>query len=460
MNYRTAGDARFYLCPGCSTPQQGPPAGGQVACPMCRTPFVLPDRGAMLGNPGVAPPMPQDDPGRLQQLRLQDGRPRVAAPTLAAVLGGQGIQPGREQEAFAVWQSLRARSAQGDMSASEDLATLTLLMTQLPVADQQPQLVLALSESAYDACVLPRHKIEQLGRLVRRAAAAGDRARAGRYLAWMMPGAPEIEADSEYRVSYAVVATLDRDAGRVLALLGPRKDAIPIVDSMDPLASVFRANAHETMGNVAAAIEVLRELPDPRALDMVRKSFSSLQLCSQSGQAFTAVTSQQAAKRASMSAGGLGLFVGGVLALMGAIFSIIGIASLVAANAASSMIPDAGGATAALDVGPLIFAVVGVVLLCAGIVVVLRARAAAKRAAWLRLNGLSLPARVVGAEMTGTRVNEVPVYRFVLQVAGPQGPYPSSFTKLMPEHMVARLMGSELRVRANPQNLQEVVLED
>jgi hypothetical protein len=458
MNYRSAGDARFYLCPGCSTPQQGPPAGGQVACPQCRAPFVLPDRGAMLGNPGGAP-MPQDDPGRLQQLRLQDGRPRIPAPTLVAVLGGAGIQAGREQEAFVIWQSLRARSTQGDVAASEDLATLTLLMAQLPVMDSQPQLLLALSESAYDACVLPRHKIEQLGRLVRRAAAAGDRARAGRYLSWMMPGAPELEADSEYRVSYAVVATLDRDAARVLALLGPRKDAIPIVDSMDPLATVFRANAHELLGNPPAAAEVLRELPDPRALDMVRQSFSSMQLCPQSGQSFAVATTQAAAKRASASAGGLGCLVGAILAFIGGIFAIIGLVTLAVSVAASNAVPDAGiGAT--MDGGSLVFAGIGVVLLCVGIFVILRARAAGKRAAWLRVNGLSLQARVVGAEMTGTRINDVPVYRFVLQVEGPQGPYGSSFTKLVAEHQVAMLMGSQVRVRANPQKLNEVVLEE
>jgi hypothetical protein len=453
MNYRTAGDVRFYLCPGCSTPQQGPPAGGPVACPQCRAPFMLPDRGAMLGNPGGPPPMPQDDPARLQQLRVQDGRPRLPTPTLAAVLGGPSIQPGREQEAIAIWQSLRARSAQGDVAASEDLATLTLLIASSTMTDQLPQLLLALSESTYDACVLPRHKIEQLGRLVRRAAAAGDRARAGRYLSWMMPGAPEIDADSEYRVSYAVVATLDRDPARVLALLGPRKDAIPIVDSMDPLGTIFRANAHEMMGNVPAAIDVLRELPNPRALDMVRASFSSLQLCPQAGQAFAATAAQEGAKRASASAGGIGCLVGAILAFMGGIFAIIGLATL----AFSGQVSDA---QSGMDIGSLVFAGVGVALLCTGVFVILRARAAGKRAAWLRVNGMQLTARIVGAEMTGTRINDVPQYRFVLQVAGPQGPYASSFTKVAPEHEVAMVMGAEVRVRANPQNLQEVVLEE
>ena len=225
--YRDATAERHYVCPGCSTAQRGPAQGGQVACPQCRAPFALPDRSALLASAAQVP-MPYDDPGRIQQLRVQDGRPRVAAPTLEAVLGGQGVQPGREQEAVMIWQSLRMRASQGDVAASEDLATLTLLLSQLPMVEQQPMMTEALSESTFDAGVLPRHKMEQLGRLARRAAAAGDRARAERYLSWMSPSAPELDADSEFRVSSAVVATLARDGQRVLALLGPQKDAIPM----------------------------------------------------------------------------------------------------------------------------------------------------------------------------------------------------------------------------------------
>lgn len=95
-----------------------------------------------------------------------------------------------------------------------------------------------------------------------------------------------------------------------------------------------------------------------------------------------------------------------------------------------------------------------------GVVIVMRARAKGKRAGWLRLHGLSLTARVVGASRTGTEINDVPVMRFQLQVAGPQGPYPATFDKLTPEHQVAMVIGREVRVRANPQQLSEVILEE
>ena len=66
----------------------------------------------------------------------------------------------------------------------------------------------------------------------------------------------------------------------------------------------------------------------------------------------------------------------------------------------------------------------------------------------------------MNAQLTGTRINNVPVYRFMLQVAGPHGPYEASFNKLAPEHQVAAAMGQEVRVRANPGKLQEVILEE
>lgn len=445
MNYPTSPDARSYICPGCSTAQQGPPQGGSVSCPQCRAPFVLPGRPAF--NPSAAaPPMPPDDPNRLQQLRVQDGRPRFAAPSLAAVLGGQGIQPGREGEAWSIWQSLRGRSQQGDVAASEDLATLTMMLAQHPSLNSQSATIVALRESAYDACVLPRHKLEQLGGLTRRFANDGNRAAAAKYLSWMMPGAPELEADSEYRVSYAVVATMDRDPGRVLALLGPRKDAIPIADSMDMLATAFRANAFEMMGDLAQAQAVLTEFPNPQILTQIQQAWPRMGLCPRAGASYSSVAMQASAKTAAASASGVGVLLGGILGFIGLMMALAG--------GLPTLLADPSEPTGYILGG------IGVVMLCVGVAIFFSARAKGKRAAWLRVNGLQLPARIVNAQMTGTRINDVPIYKFILQVQGPQGPYASSFNKLAPEHLVAMMVGQQVSVRANPQNLTEVVLEE
>jgi hypothetical protein len=435
MTYRTPNPDRLYVCPRCGAPERAPFQGGNVACRYCQTPHVLPDRSAWPANP-LALQMPPDDPARIQHLRAQDGRPHQVTPTLQAVLGGTSVQLGREQEALAIWQSLRARSQQGDVAASEDLATLTLILVQMPATS--PELGEALSESACDAAVLPRHRQDMLGRLSRRAAGHGDRARAQQYLAWMAPWSHELDMDSELRVSAAVLATLDRDAQRVLALLGPRKDAIPIVDAMDALASVLRANAYELFGNLPAAAQVLRELPEPRLLALVNGSFPALRLCAAAGPAYAAATTQEAAQRAASSAGNVGSLLGGTFAFTGLVCLAVGV----------------------FGRHRLGFAVIGAVILVYGIFGVVRARAKGKRAAWLRANGVSLTARITGAQLTGTRINNVPIFRFALQVAGPQGPYAASFEKLVPEHQAATLIGGEVRVRADPGNLQEVIPED
>jgi hypothetical protein len=436
MTYRTASPDRSYVCPACASPDRAPLQGGQVACSHCRTVTVLPDRTA-LPTSEAGFQLPPDDPQRLQHLRVQDGRPRQVPPTLQAVLGGMSVQPGREQEAIAIWQSLRARAQQGDVAASEDMATLTLMLVQMPATP--PELCDALTESACDAAVLPRHRQEMLGRFARAAAGRGDRERAQRYLAWMTPWSPELDQDSELRVTAAVLATLDRDGRRVLALLGQKKDAIPIVDSMDPLASVLRANAYEMLGDPDTAAQILRELPDASLLARICGAFPALQLCPRSARAYTAATTQEAVKRAASSASNVGLLLGGIFVLVGMfqlpfvfMFRQIQVVNLL----------------------------IGVGFFVAGVAIVVGARAKGQRAAWLRANGILLTARILGAQPTGTRINHVPIFRFALQVAGPQGPYAASFDKLVPEHQIPMLVGAEVRVRANPANLQEVIYED
>jgi hypothetical protein len=385
------------------------------------------------------------DPARIQQLRAQDGRPRQVPPTLQAVLGGMQILPGREQEAMAIWQSLRARASRGDVAASEDLSLLTLMLVQLPAMTREPQLVEALAESTLDAAVLPRHKQEMLGLLVRRAVGQGDRARAQRYLSWMLPTSPELETDSEIRVSAAALATLDRDPRTVLGLLGAQKDVLPIADSLDGLASVLRAHAYELAGNPAAAAQILRELPEPRMLERVRERFPALQLCAGSAQAYQAATTQEAAQRAASQAATIGMIFGGAIGFSGLIMLIVGVGAVLASGEL-------------FEAGPT--PIIGLLMFGGGLFAVLRARAKGQRAAWLRVNGLSLTARILGAEPTGTRINNVPVYRFSLQVAGPRGPYTASFDKLVQEHQVAMLLGREVRVRADPAKLEDVLLEE
>ena len=197
-----------------------------------------------------------------------------------------------------------------------------------------------------------------------------------------------------------------------------RKDAVPIVDSMDVMASVLRASAFERLGDVAQAAQVLAELPDPRMLDAVRANYPALSLCPQAGAAFTSTEQRQGAKRAAAGASRVGSLVGGILALVGGAMTVAAL-----------------GIGASVDWGnPAVFinGALGLGFVVVGLFIFTRARVAGKRAAWLRVNGLSLRARIVDARATGTMVNDVPVMRFTLQVRGPHGPYVASLQRPVP----------------------------
>jgi hypothetical protein len=445
--YRLPQGARLHVCAGCSAAAEGPLAGGPARCARCGAEATLPDRSALLATPiGVVPP--DNGPARLEALRAQDGRPRLAPATLQAVLGGPSILPGREQEAILVWQSLRARAAAGDVAASEDLSLLTLMLAALPAVAADERMAEALGESAFDACVLPRHKQEQLGRLLRRAVGRGDHARAMRLLATMTPNPPDLDGDSEYRVAAAAIATLERDPERVLVFLGQTRSAVPIDDAMDDHASVFRANAWELRGDVATATQILHELPDPSALERYRAVYPALALCARSAPAYAAQATEAAAARAAGQAGTVSGMLGLGLGLTGAIVLAASIGMVVLTDRTADDLIGAG-----------ICGVIGLFLTVLGVGGIVASSRAKRRAAWLRTNGLSLLARVVDTELTGTSVNDVPLHRLRLRVAAPQGAYDAALEMLLPEHEVARLLGQDVRVRVAPDDPTDVMFE-
>ncbi len=449
--YRNAISARAFICPRCFAPAFGPVAGGPASCPRCQTPVNLREReslfASLLPPPGANP----HDPARMANLRAQDGRPRVPSPALQGLLGGTAIMPGRQDEALRIWQSMRERGEAGDVTVSEDMATLTMLLCQYETNRDNKPFVKALTESALDAVVLPRHRQEQLGRLCRFALAEGNVPVAQAFFSVMNPCAAELEADTEYRLSAAVLAISERDPGRALQWLGPQKDAVPIADSVDAMASVFRAHAYEMMGNVQAAAQILRELPTPEILPMVQSRFPGLGLCASSGGAYTQAATQEGASRAASQAGNIGCLFGAIFMMIGAIMLVVGSGIFIA----SGFDLESPGA-----IGEIIPAGLGSVFFTIGLVSMLRARAAAKRAAWIRTHGIALTGRIARADPTGTRINNQPVLRFVVQVQGPQGPYEASFKRLMNMMQAASMIGQTVRVRADPRNLAEIILEE
>jgi DNA-directed RNA polymerase subunit RPC12/RpoP len=439
-------EERLYLCAGCSTPQRAPYRGGAVVCPGCGARSVLPDRGAEQGS-NEPPPVPALDEPRRERLYAQRGRPRRVTPALQSLLGGHAIFPGREAEALAIWQSLRARAASGDVAASEDMASLALLLAQHPETAHQAELITALTESSLDAAVLPRHKQEQLSRLCRRAVLAGDRPRALTMLRAMDAASSDLASDSDYRLAAAVVAASVRDGSRMLALLGARKDAVPIDDSWEALATVLRAHAQELLGNASEAVRVLRELRDPSLLDAARAAYQPLGLCERSAEVYLASLEAEGAARAAKIAGGL---AGG---LSWALFAVG--AMLLAAGCVVAPLPETDSAIVgfgSMAVGGLFF--------LGGVAARLIAFRRSRRAAWLRLNGRRLPAVFVEARATGMLINRVRVYQLVLEVRDQAGPYTTTLTRPLLEHEIAGLLGKPVFARVHPSDPFELVIEE
>jgi hypothetical protein len=229
---------------------------------------------------------------------------------------------------------------------------------------------------------------------------------------------------------------------------------VPIMDAMDPACAVLRANAHEKMGNVPAAMEALRRSLSTEnasgriSMEKFRGLFAHLRLCEQSFGAstlqHTAVASQKAAMRAGggihlvflpiavlMGLGSIGCLAGAVLALVGVLDGEVA----------------AGCGIALLTLLPLtlVFGIVGLVL-----------RKSAQRAAYLRTHGIQGQARVVGLAPTGMRINGVPQMQIQLMVELPgRAPYQAA-TKMLGAVVP---VGAQVPVRADPRNPSDVLIE-
>jgi len=114
--------------------------------------------------------------------------------------------------------------------------------------------------------------------------------------------------------------------------------------------------------------------------------------------------------------------------------------------------------------GPLIlllFIVVGIVMIVVGRRTMASGRKAAEHLAWLRANGLRLPARVLRAHAPDDEGDATWLgVALQLEVMGPSGPYAASAVKLVTPDRVGGVVGSEIYVRANPQNLAEIIVDE
>ena len=464
-------EIRVLLCEACGAPLEAPVGGAQLTCTYCRAQNVVVtrDERPTLGMP--AAPMPISEDERLHRLRAQDGRPLLPPQSIAYLVSGSGIEPSKVQEAFLVYQATRKEvRATSSPDAAERLYFLTLLLSNHLSSVGDDARRRAILETTLDALYLPRHKQVMRCQLATAAAREGDLVAAERWIGPCDERSDDLESDSAWRVCRAYIDTVKRDYGRVISVLSAVDDAVPIADSRDPVASVLRANALERMGDVDAAVRVLRSrmqneaAPGRAAIEMFVKLNEHLQLCAVSLPQARQGHAVQAANTAASSVGGgigpiftvvgvLAFGLGVVLALSGVVPALLFTVRNGGAIDPTTVLSSLGGGVM-MGLGPLIVGVV-FTLIGGGL------WRSARRAKWLRLNGVSARAVVRNLEGTGTRINNVPMMRVHLEVRPPNGaPYAATFNQLMTAQLMMVVRpGAEVPVRYDPAKPTDVLLE-
>jgi DNA-directed RNA polymerase subunit RPC12/RpoP len=445
---------RVLLCQNCGAPVDAAVGGGVVQCRYCGAQSQIRARNETLVAQAKGPPISEYE--RLTRLRAQDGRPMMPPPSLAALMPNGDIPDWKISEVLAVWQSTRRELESSDnFDAAERLLFLSLALANKFGVQQDLLRQRAMFESALDAMSLPRHRQIVRCSLARCAAKMGDLAGAEAWLAPCDPTSDDLECDSEYRCSRALIDTFSGNYQRVLQVLGNTAQEVPIQDAMDDLSIVFRANAWEKLGQLPTAVAQLKERmsqgPQVRnVLAQIMSVYGRWNLCAQSFPMADSQHSSVAAGQAAQMSGGMLAYV---FLPLGAMFVLIAagcLAGVVYAFLSDSLEWAMGPGICALVMGPLGLAFIG-----GG----LKARAAGKRAERLRLYGTRATARIQGVSATGLLVNNVPQVAVQLMVELPgQMPYPV-VTKLLLSNPQVLQHGGQVAVRVDPQDRSSVLIE-
>lgn len=448
-------DVRVVACENCGGPLQTSLAGGAVACRFCGAGNQVRMRDEVLAVPQVA----IAEPERIARLRTQDGRPMLPPPSLAQLVPGGQLPPWKVQEAVAVWLATRRELRQSPSSyeAAERLMFLTMILSNHFAKPEDQLRRRAMLESALEVATLPRHKNVLRGYLSRSAARIGDLRAAEQWLAACDPRSDDLESDSAWRMSKAMLETARGRWGAVIEALGQTAHDVPIHDAMDSVCALLRANAWERLGQLDRAVALLREYlaaggaGGRTAVARILEAHRDWSLCAQSfplaQQAHTVQAGRVASSRASGGIGNIFFFLGVAFLL----FDFVAVVVMLLAWL-TDLVP---GVTASI-MGTAMFTLVplGVVFTAVGA----WARKVAARAKWLRENGLSGTAQVVGLSPTGMRINGVPMMQFdlMIQLDG-RSPYRATAKALASGGVVPP--GAVVSVRVDPRNPQDVLIE-
>jgi tetratricopeptide (TPR) repeat protein len=207
-------------------------------------------------------------------LESQEDVELVPPVLVAQLVEGQAIPGEKVAEAMEVWDGLcREVRDTGSLEASKGLLLLTMLLGDSYDRAGDKRMVRALYESALELLRLPWERQAVRGALSRGASLDGDTCSAEVWLTPRDPRSVDLDADTHWRLSRALIDTVHGDWNAVLALLGRTEDELPFRSYVGPAVALFRANAWEQLGRVDTAVEQLRTeiAREPEALEAFRE---------------------------------------------------------------------------------------------------------------------------------------------------------------------------------------------
>jgi len=448
--------SRALICAGCGETLVGPVTATRLDCHRCGRHHELPprdERAELAAARAARAGLREED--RLAGLLAQDGQDLPTPPGLED-LAGTGVRADNHADAFARWQQARLLVAEeGDPAAAARLAWLSrILRSYYSYIDHDELRGRAIVETSLD--LLPDPVVRQVLRcaLARSAASRGDLDCAEGWLAACDPDSPSLDADTQYRLARAYLATRQERYREVLHLLGRRLEDVPLADTGDFLAAVLRANALERTGRLAEAAAGLARVMAGGGESSIARCVAfnpEIDPCPQSlPLARTLLAKRRRQDRWQWLGRALARRGGHVWLIVGAAEVALGLVALCLAALALTV-----GGLEFLSAAPRgVLALAGLVLLLTGLPLGglgLLARHGAKLERRLRREGRPASARVIKAFATGRRAGGRPELAFVLSVqAAGEAAYRTLHRDVVPVDGLGPLAGAVLPVRVDP----------
>jgi hypothetical protein len=469
-------ELRVLLCPQCGAPVDVSPAGGASPCRYCGAHAEMGVRDETLDLVLRPQRQPISEDERISRLRQQVGRPLIPPARILPLFEAGAIPAWRVNEGITMWQAARRdMTATGNLESGEAVYFLAMALSSAYGEQKDVTRQRAMLESSLEVLRMPRHRQALRCMLSRLACRSGDLAAAEQWLAPCDASSDDLEMDTPYRFSRALIATTKKDWQGVLQVLGRGPADVPILQAMEPVLVAIRANAVEQLGDVQGAATLLFAFINISALNAQRMEqvldyWSPFGLCTQCRGLAQTERRQEQAARATASTGGI---TGIVFAGTGLLMTVVGIGLLIGGllsgmSSHSAPPPNAGKHGHVTPPPPVVSSgpnmgllMPGGILLLMGLIfsaVGIPIYRSGKRAQRLAMTGERAKAQVLSASPTGMSINDVPQIAFdlLVQRPGAQPPYKARVKALGALHVQK---GATVSVLVDPQDPSTVIFE-